>query len=180
MTSNASPMCATFAPTFPRKPSLKPLGPFFVCPLNRSWHSLPPPRHRHCTSTSALSPRLLSNPYIPLQTRQKHAFQNYLVFAQNIYEGFYGSNPAGPGAKTSTRSISRTGNRSVWCCYSTRCRGQEGLMGMESFSQTQLEKPLRNRRCSACITDKFELIDGAPPAASWSGDTTKKRPTENT
>ena len=125
-------------------------------------------------------PRLLSNPYIPLQTRQKHAFQNYLVFAQNIYEGFYGSNPAGPGAKTSTRSISRTGNRSVWCCYSTRCRGQEGLMGMESFSQTQLEKPLRNRRCSACITDKFELIDGAPPAASWSGDTTKKRPTVNT
>jgi len=83
-----------------------------------------------------LSPRLLSNPHIPLQTRQKHAFQNYLVFAQNINEGFYGSNPAGPGAKTSTRSISRTGNRSVWCCYSTRCRGQEGLMGKESFSQT--------------------------------------------
>ena len=121
------------------------------------------PRHRHCTSTSALSPRLLSNPYIPLQTRQKHAFQNYLVFAQNIYEGFYGSNPAGPGAKTSTRSISRTGSRSVWCCYSTRCRGQEGLKGKESFSQTQLEKPLRNRRCSACITDKFELIDPSVP-----------------
>ena len=36
-------------------------------------------------------------------------------------------------------------------------------MGMESFSQTQLEKPLRNRRCSACITDKFELIDPSVP-----------------
>merc|ERR1712070_1052719 len=107
MTSNASAMCATFAPTLPRKPSLKPLGSFFFCPLNRSWHSLPPPRHRHCTSTSALSPCLLSNPYIPLQTRQLDALQSYLVFVQKFNEGLYGSNLAA-GAQTSTRSISRT------------------------------------------------------------------------
>jgi len=152
-------------------------GGIFVCPLNRSWHSLPPPRHRHCTSTSALSPRLLSNPYIPLQTRQKHAFQNYLVFAQNIYEGFYGSNPAGPGAKTSTRSISHTGSRSVWCCYSTRCRGQEGLKGKESFSQTQLEQPSRSRRYSPCITNKFELIDPSVPLSGADASTARGQQT---
>ena len=176
MTSNASPMCATFAPTFPRKPSLKPLGTFFVCPLNRSWHSLPPPRHRHCTSTSALSPRLLSNPYIPLQTRQLDALQSYLVFVQKFNEGLYGSNLAA-GAQTSTRSISRTGNRSGWCCYSIRCRGKEGLNGKDSFSQTQLEKPITSRRCSSCITEKFELIDPSVPLSGADASTARGQQT---
>ena len=117
------------------------------------------PRHRHCTSTSALSPRLLSNPYIPLQTRQLDALQSYLTFVQKFNEGLYGSDLAAAGAQTSTRSISRTGNRSGWCCYSTRCRGTECLNGKDSFSQTQLEKPMRSRRCSSCIAEKFELID---------------------
>ena len=116
------------------------------------------PRHRHCTSTSALSPSLLSNPYIPLQTRQLDALQSYLAFVQKFNEGLYGSNLAA-GAQTSTRSISRTGNRSGWCCYSTRCRGTECLNGKDSFSHTQLEKPMRSRRCSSCIAEKFELID---------------------
>ena len=176
MTSNASAMCATFAPTLPRKPSLKPLGSFFVCPLNRSWHSLPPPRHRHCTSTSALSPRLLSNPYIPLQTRQLDALQSYLVFVQKFNEGLYGSSLAA-GAQTSTRSISRTGNRSGWCCYSIRCRGTEVLNGKDSFSQTQLEKPMRSRRCSSCIAEKFELIDPSVPLSGADASTSRGQQT---
>ena len=110
------------------------------------------PRHRHCTSTSALSPRLLSNPYIPLQTRQLDALQSYLTFVQQFNEGPYGSDLAAAGAQTSTRSISRTGNRSGWCCYSTRCRGTECLNGKDSFSQTQLEKPMRSRRCSVPLS----------------------------
>ena len=170
-------MCATFAPTLPRKPSLKPLGSFFVCPLNRSWHSLPPPRHRHCTSTSALSPRLLSNPYIPLQTRQLDALQSYLTFVQKFNEGLYGSDLAAAGAQTSTRSISRTGNRSGWCCYSIRCRGTEVFKGKESFSQTQLEKPMRSRRCSSCIAEKFELIDPSVPLSGADASTSRGQQT---
>ena len=152
-------------------------GGIFVCPLNRSWHSLPPPRHRHCTSTSALSPRLLSNPYIPLQTRQLDALQSYLIFVQQFNEGLYGSDLAAAGAQTSTRSISRTGNRSGWCCYSTRCRGTECLNGKDSFSQTQLEKPVRSRRCSSCIAEKFELIDPSVPLSGADASTSRGQQT---
>ena len=84
------------------------------------------------------------------------------MFVQKFNEGLYGSNLAA-SAQTSTRSISRTGNRSGWCCYSIRCRGTEVLNGKDSFSQTQLEKPKRSRRCSSCIAEKFELIDPSVP-----------------
>ena len=50
-------------------------------------------------------------------------------------------------------------------------------MGMESFSQTQLEKPLRNRRCSACITDKFELIDPSVPLSGADASTARGQQT---
>ena len=135
------------------------------------------PRHRHCTSTSALSPRLLSNPYIPLQTRQLDALQSYLTFVQQFNEGLYGSDLAAAGAQTSTRSISRTGNRSGWCCYSIRCRGKEGLNGKDSFSQTQLEKPITSRRCSSCITEKFELIDPSVPLSGADASTSRGQQT---
>ena len=155
-------------------------GGIFVCrPNPQSLLALASatPRHRHCTSTSALSPRLLSNPYIPLQTRQLDALQSYLIFVQQFNEGLYGSDLAAAGAQTSTRSISRTGNRSGWCCYSTRCRGTECLNGKDSFSQTQLEKPVRSRRCSSCIAEKFELIDPSVPLSGADASTSRGQQT---
>ena len=124
-----------------------------------------------------MSPRLLSNPYIPLQTRQLDALQSYLTFVQKFNEGLYGSDLAAAGAQTSTRSISRTGNRSGWCCYSTRCRGTECLNGKDSFSQTQLEKPMRSRRCSSCIAEKFELIDPSVPLSGADASTSRGQQT---
>jgi len=81
------------------------------------------------------------------------------------------------GAQTSTRSISRTGNRSGWCCYSIRCRGTEVLNGKDSFSQTQLEKPKRSRRCSSCIAEKFELIDPSVPLSGADASTSRGQQT---
>ena len=100
------------------------------------------------------------------------------VIVQKFNEGLCGSNlNLAAGAQTSTRSISRTGNRSGWCCYSIRCRGKEGLNGKDSFSQTQLEKPLRSRRCSSCITNKFELIDPSVPLSGADASTARGQQT---
>ena len=98
------------------------------------------------------------------------------MFVQKFNEGLYGSNLAA-SAQTSTRSISRTGNRSGWCCYSIRCRGTEVFNGKDSFSQTQLEKPIRSRRCSSCIDEKFELIDPSVPLSGADASTSRGQQT---